>query len=136
MPDFLIRPERNGDAAAIYVVTREAFAQPAEADLVSALRASGDEVCSLVAEVDGAVVGHVMLSKLVSPARCLGLAPLSVLPNQQKMGIGAALMKRAIEVTGQQGWLSFCWVVPTITAVSDSGWKPPRSSTRPIPKNT
>jgi putative acetyltransferase len=106
MRDFLIRPERNDDAAAIYAVTLEAFTQPAEADLVNALRASGDAVCSLVAEVDGAIVGHVMLSKLASPARCLGLAPLSVLPSQQKLGIGAALMTRAIEITAHDGWLA------------------------------
>ncbi|WP_108661093.1 GNAT family N-acetyltransferase [Acuticoccus kandeliae] len=102
-PDrLLVRPEEVGDYAAIDRVIRAAFGGPAEADLVTRLRADGDAKISLVAVLDDAVVGHVMLSRMRPPVKALGLAPLSVAPAQERRGIGSALMIAALDMVRTQ----------------------------------
>ena len=91
-----VRPERPGDAASIRRVNQEAFGRPAEADLVDALRAHGRVSLSLVAERDGAIVGHILFSPVrIDLGResqaALGLAPMAVLPAHQRAGIGSLL---------------------------------------------
>ncbi|HYD05229.1 MAG TPA: N-acetyltransferase, partial [Reyranella sp.] len=96
--------ERPDDRAAVCTVVEAAFGQPDEADLVEALQAAGDAAIALVAERDGAVVGHVMLSPMRAPERCLGLAPVSVAPEHQSAGIGSALIVAGIERARSGGW--------------------------------
>jgi hypothetical protein len=60
-----IREERSDDAAAIRRVVEEAFDRPDEADLVDKLRANGKFTASLVAELDGQVVGHILFTIVV-----------------------------------------------------------------------
>lgn len=94
-----IRPEITADQAAVRDIVTAAFAQPLEADLVDALRASGNAIISLVAEVDGAVVGHILFSPVTiagAPSRVLGLAPVSVSPAVQRSGIGGALIRTGL----------------------------------------
>lgn len=78
-----------------------AFPTAAEADLVEALRDAADGVVSLVAEVDGVVVGHVMCSPATLDGhpgvRLMGLAPVAVLPARQRRGVGSALIGAALE---------------------------------------
>ena len=81
-----------------------AFGQVEEADLVEAVRNAGDATIALVAERGGAVVGHVMFSPMHEPERCLGLAPVSVVPESQGQGIGAALIRAGIERARHEGW--------------------------------
>jgi putative acetyltransferase len=86
-------------------VHRLAFGGGAEARLVDALRRSGAAVLSLVAECGGgAVVGHVLLSRLVSPPGALALAPLAVLPDRQRRGVGSALVRAALARARAGGW--------------------------------
>ncbi len=94
---MIIRPETANDLGAIGAVVAAAFGQPAEADLVDALRKDGDLVLSLVVEVEGEIVGHVGFSRLWieqdgqrTPG--ISLAPVSVLPQHQHKGIGRALV--------------------------------------------
>jgi putative acetyltransferase len=97
-----IRQETPGDAGAIRAVQLAAFGQPDEADLVDALRDSGDAVLSVVAEDHGRIVGHVLFSRLtihiesdqIVPA--LALAPMAVAPERQRQGIGSALLTEAL----------------------------------------
>ena len=91
-----IRPETPADHAAIRAVVFAAFARPDEADLVDQLRHDGDATISLVAEAEGEIIGHVLLSPMTAPFAALGLAPLSVLPAHQQHGVGSALMHAAI----------------------------------------
>ena len=96
---MLIRRETAADVELIRAVHRAAFPEPVEAGLVDELRA--DEgwlpALSLVAEANGAVVGHVVCTRawVTSPtgrAPALGLGPLSVRPDRQRTGVGGALM--------------------------------------------
>jgi putative acetyltransferase len=79
-----IRPEAEADVAAIQAVNESAFETPAEAGLVAVLRAQARPVVSLVAEVEGATVGHILFSPVVLSGHpeleVMGLAPMAVEP--------------------------------------------------------
>lgn len=97
-----IRPEKPEDIEGIRHITHAAFDQRnAEAKLVDLLRERGELTLSLVAEIDGEIVGHVAFSPMNledAPAsfRALGLGPISVLPAHQRKGIGSALMREGL----------------------------------------
>ena len=97
----LIRSASSADAAAIRAVHLAAFPTAAEADLVGRLEADGDAVLSLLAERDGDVAGHVLLSRMRVSGdgrdyRALGLGPVAVLPPLQRSGTGSALIRTAL----------------------------------------
>ncbi len=96
----LIRTEIAEDQKAIFDVVTSAFGSAAEATLVDLIRSRDEVLLSLVAEIDGAVVGHVCMSPIeMAPTfkgRLGGIAPLSVRPSFQKQGIGGGLMKALI----------------------------------------
>jgi putative acetyltransferase len=105
---ILIRPETSADHEAIRHVNRLAFGQDDEARLVDALRDGGYVRVSLVAEMVGKVVGHILFSDLPIITRAgtvpaLALAPMAVLPEFQRRGIGSALIPRGLEACRQQG---------------------------------
>ncbi len=97
---IIIRKEVQSDTQVISDVTRAAFETLAisnhtEQFIIEALREANALVLSLVAEVDGRVVGHIAFSPVTisdgSPD-WFGLGPLSVLPELQRQGIGEALV--------------------------------------------
>ena len=105
MPDPSIRAETLSDRDAIRDVTAAAFGREQEARLVDAIRESENFVpeLSLVAEHDGLVVGHVLLSYVYLEARrVLELGPLSVAPDQQRQGIGGALAREALRLADER----------------------------------
>lgn len=98
---MIIRQEETRDYENIYSVVKKAFGSAVQADgneqdLVNALR-NGDAYIpelSLVAEIDGVIVGHIMFTKAkVEDKVVLALAPLSVLPEYQRQGVGTALIE-------------------------------------------
>ena len=99
-----IRKESPSDAAAIEAVTVAAFQSAAHTShteqlIVRALRGSGQLTVSLVAEDNGAVIGHVAVSPVTissGAAEWYGLGPISVAPERQGHGIGAQLMEHAL----------------------------------------
>ncbi|AKT50442.1 GNAT family N-acetyltransferase [Arsenicicoccus sp. oral taxon 190] len=107
-----LRPEDHRDHAAVRDIVERAFVdEPSVADLVGVLRADSAvaEGYSVVAELGGAVVGHVMLSRgwVDAPDRLvkvLVLSPLSVAPEWQGQGIGAALVRHALGLAAEAGW--------------------------------
>ena len=97
-----IQPEKPGDAAAFHQVHILAFGQPKEADLVDALRRHGGMIISLVAVQDGRIVGHIAFSPVsitsdTGTIDAIGLAPMAVLPEYQRMGIGSQLVEAGLK---------------------------------------
>jgi len=100
----VIRNETGADVAAIHAVTAAAFLDAPHTDhteqyIVAALRESGALSISLVAELHGEVVGHVAVSPVTISDEATdwyGLGPISVRPQNQGSGIGAALMEGAL----------------------------------------
>ena len=103
-----IRQERHQDFDEIRAIHERAFAPSREeADIVDALHASGDHVpdLCLVALHDGAPVGHIAFSRAtVGTIPVLALAPIAVLPERQRQGIGSALVSAALEGAAQSAF--------------------------------
>ena len=91
-----VRHETELDWPAVHAVNRSAFGTSVEANIVDALRRKSSRLISLVAEVDGVLVGHIMFSPVSleehRDINIMGLAPMAVAPPQQGKGIGAALV--------------------------------------------
>ena len=98
-----IRAETEADRDAIWALDVAAFGDQLAADLVDTIRRTNRFIpeLSLVAERDGEIVGHAMLSFVdVEPGshRILQLGPLAVKPAEQRKGVGTALMNEAIKL--------------------------------------
>lgn len=98
-----VREENKSDLIAIKNVNDKAFGQPQEGNVIDKIRASDSRVLSMVAEIDKNVVGHIFYStaeiaydneKIVG----MGLAPLAVLPEYQRQGIGKRLINESISI--------------------------------------
>jgi putative acetyltransferase len=108
-----IRDEHAGDAVAVHRVIAAAFKSRGEAELVDKLRANGRLALSLVAVQGGAVIGHVLLTDVTLVGHGLvprgaGLAPLAVRPTFQRRGIGAMLVRAALERALRAGYGFVC----------------------------
>jgi len=90
-----IREERADDIAAVRDLNRRAFGQDQESNIVDALRANGAALLSLVATLNGRVVGHIMYSPLSIDGKFEGaaLGPMTVFPECQRRGIGSKLIE-------------------------------------------
>lgn len=101
-----VREESERDRAAVHAVNAAAFATATEADLVDALRAQ-TRVISLVAEESNSVVGHILFSPMTLSGhpdrKIMGLAPMAVVPQQQRRGIGSALVRAGLARCKEQG---------------------------------
>jgi putative acetyltransferase len=89
-----VREERPADREAVRRVEEAAFGRADEADIVDALRSDPAWAVSLVAVVDGDIVGHLLLAR---GDRAMTLGPLAVLPSHQRSGVGSALMHAGLE---------------------------------------
>jgi len=101
------KPESR-DQAAIRAVNAAAFGTPEEADLVDKLRGSEHALISLVAELDGRIAGHIMFSRMWIHAEqgivsAVALAPMAVLPEHQRKGIGGRLIQSGLELLKGRG---------------------------------
>lgn len=103
-----IRQQRPEDAPHVRRINELAFDQPLEADLVERLTAACPDALSIVADDDGAVVGHIFFTPVVidhagDVVVGMGLAPMAVLPDRQRQGIGSELVRHAIDVLRERG---------------------------------
>lgn len=100
-----IRPERPSDTDAIRHVTEAAFkdvpySDRSEPNIIEMLRSECALTLSLVAVLDGDIVGHVAFSRVQIGSAAgdwYGLGPISVLPKHRKRGIGQALICTGLE---------------------------------------
>ena len=103
-----IRPETEKDKAAIQEINQSAFETFAEATLVDTLREQCHPMISLLAEEDRKVVGHIMFSPVTlsgsSDLKIMGLAPMAVVPNYQRKGIGSALVQAGLDECKKVGF--------------------------------
>ena len=103
-PKIVIRSETAADVNAITEVTVAAFktleiSNHTEQFIISALRVAKALTVSLVAEVDGRVIGHIAFSPVTisdGTQNWYGLGPVSVLPAYQRQGIGKALIREGL----------------------------------------
>jgi putative acetyltransferase len=96
-----IRCETPEDIPAIYHINTAAFGRPNEADLVDALRQHNALTISLVAVQDSRLVGHIAFSPVTITSDtitidAIGLAPMAVLPEFQRQGIGSQLVEAGL----------------------------------------
>lgn len=113
-----IRNETNFDADIISEVTIAAFksmeiSNHTEQFIIEALRSTRALTLSLVAEVDGRVVGHIAFSPVTisdGTDNWYGLGPVSVLPMHQKTGIGKALIQEGLSRLKDLGAKGCCLV--------------------------
>lgn len=120
-----IRDEAHGDESAITALLQASFPSSVEARLVGLLRDAGRLTVSLVAEVDGRVVGHVGFSPVTTTAgqNGIGLAPVAVLPEYRQCGIAAELIRAGLHrcQSLQHGW---CVVLGEPTYYARFGFRP------------
>jgi putative acetyltransferase len=100
--DVIIRAERDEDRSAIRLVNEAAFGSPLEADLVDALRADRLVLVSLVAEVADRIVGHILFGRMSietasGSVPAVALAPMAVLPEYQRRGVGSRLVQSGLD---------------------------------------
>ncbi len=104
---FTIRPEQPDDHTAIRHVNTLAFGQPNEADLVDALRRASALSISLVASQEHRIVGHIafspvtIASETTTTIEAIGLAPMGVLPEYQRQGIGSQLVAMGLQACSE-----------------------------------
>lgn len=102
--DVTIRNETGLDVSAISDVTVAAFntleiSNHTEQFIIEALRADNALTVSLVAEMDGRVIGHIAFSPVTisdGTPDWYGLGPVSVSPEYQRQGIGKALIREGL----------------------------------------
>ena len=99
---LIIRDEEARDAQPICELLQAAFESPIEAAIVEKLRVTCPERVSLVAVNDHRIVGHILFTPVTIETtereiRGFGLAPMAVLPESQRTGIGSALVRSGIE---------------------------------------
>jgi putative acetyltransferase len=103
-PEIVIRNETDTDVGAITEVTIAAFktleiSNHTEQFIIESLRAAKALTVSLVADMDGRVIGHIAFSPVTisdGTPNWYGLGPVSVLPEYQRKGIGKSLIKEGL----------------------------------------
>jgi len=122
-----VRPERDGDHAAVRSLLEAAFETPAEAGLVETLR-GGEGAISLVAEQSGGVVGHALFTPVAVGAgrarrAAVALGPMAVRPDRQRLGIGTELMRVGLDACRTAGH-DACFVLGHPAYYPRAGFQP------------
>ncbi|MEG4327347.1 N-acetyltransferase [Microcoleus sp. AT3-A2] len=104
-----IRIEKLEDLEAVRNINIAAFGRQNEANLVDRLRGIASTF-SFVAVQSDRIVGHIFFSPVVVEGKCSrnlsiqGLAPVAVLPEYQRQGIGTLLIQEGLKECGRSGF--------------------------------
>jgi putative acetyltransferase len=104
-----IRTEKPEDLEAVRNLNIAAFGRENEANLVDRLRGIGSTF-SFVAVQSDRIAGHLFFSLVTVEGKCsknlsvLGLAPVAVVPNYQRQGIGTRMIREGLEECGRSGF--------------------------------
>lgn len=123
-----IREALASELADVLMVERLAFGQDDEARLVEALLEdpSAQPALSLLAFKHSQPVGHILFTKVYiagSEHTAALLAPLAVVPDAQKQGIGGQLIDHGLQKLSQSG-VGLVFVLGYPNYYSRSGFKP------------
>jgi len=108
--DILIRKEEEKDYKNIFNVNKLAFDQEEESNLVDKIRNSKNFIpdLSIVAELNNRLIGHILFSKIEilgsSVFNTLALAPMAVIPEFQRQGVGSELIKKGMKKAKELGF--------------------------------
>src|SRR5579863_3627885 len=99
--ESLIRDEQPRDREQVRKVNESAFGRSDEADLIDGIRDDEAILLSLVADLDGQIIGHILLSRMTvetaqGPVAAVSLAPMAVLPEHQRNRVGSRLVRRGL----------------------------------------
>ena len=108
---IIVRPEDTEDSkerSEIHSINKTAFGSQDEADLVDELRTEGVVLVSLVAEIQEQIVGHILFSRMAietpsGPVQAAALAPMAVLPEYQRRGVGGRLIRHGLNLLRESG---------------------------------
>ena len=103
----MIREAQESDLEEVFNLIHSAFGNRAESDLVKQLISDGDVLINLLVESLDTIIGNVVVSKITMEPDiglfCGGVAPVSVVPDQQSSGVGSKLMTAAINESKKMG---------------------------------
>jgi putative acetyltransferase len=102
--DWEVRSYEAADAEAVRRLNLARFESSAEADLTEKLRAGGHAEIELVADADGKIVGHVMLSRMMVPEKALGLGPVATAKDHENEGVASSLIESALALATAHDW--------------------------------
>lgn len=101
------RTETVDDREAVRRVNEQAFEQPAEANLVEALREAAPHVSFVAEDDEGHVVGHVFFTPVTfesgEAVAAMALGPMAVAPEWQRRGVGSRLVREGLEECRRAG---------------------------------
>lgn len=103
MKNIKVRAEILQDTDAIRTINKQAFGQPQEATIIGRLRTNCDGLLSLVALQGEKIIGHILFSPVTIEGhhgilKGMGLAPMAVLPEFQRQGVGTELVKTGVQM--------------------------------------
>ena len=98
---MIIKLEQPSNINDIHDVNEKAFGQSQEANIIDNIRKNCDDVLSLVAIEKDKIVGHILFSPVIiegehGVVKGMGLAPIAVLPEFQRQGVGSQLVNMGI----------------------------------------
>ena len=103
----MIRETQESDLEEVFNLIHSSFGNKTESNLVKQLISDGDVLINLVVESSDTIIGNVVVSKITMEPDiglfCGGVAPVSVVPDQQSSGVGSKLMTAVINESKKTG---------------------------------